>query len=85
MISNWKLCYDFVCCVEATSQQEAIDKVSNIALSRKGARFIKIVGVTPGKQEWIDENNPLDTDEEFYRKQIDALQARLEAKRKLEI
>lgn len=59
IIPNWKIRRDYACCVMARTIEEAIEKTENIALSLQGARFIKIMGVVPGKLEWVNEKEPL--------------------------
>lgn len=57
--SNWNTCRDFVCCVMAHDEKQAIDKTKAIALNNHGAQNIKIMGIANGKPEWVDEHNPL--------------------------
>lgn len=77
--NNWNVCRDYVCCVQARTVNEAIEKTENIALNQQGAAFIKILGVVPGKEEWINENSPLLTDEAKYTEQMVALFNRIQS------
>lgn len=49
---------DFVCCVMAESIQHAIEKTQIIAVNN-GAKFVKIMGVSNGRPEWVNETTPL--------------------------
>ncbi len=81
---NWNNLKDYVCCVMARTQDEAIEKTKRIALKREGAVHIKIAGIGFGKAEWVDEENWLDTDPEYYHIHTAAMWARMEARRQLE-
>lgn len=70
---NLKYRKDYVCCVNARTQEEAIEKTKSIALSQPHARYIKIMGFGHSKDEWVDEKKPLDTDESYYKWQVKAL------------
>lgn len=59
ILPNWKIRRDYTCCIMAKNISHAIEKTENIALSQPGARFIKILGVVPGKIEWVNEKEPL--------------------------
>lgn len=59
IIHNWKIRRDYACCVMAKTINHAIEKTENIALSQPGAKFIKVLGVVPGKMEWVNEKEPL--------------------------
>lgn len=76
-INNWNKCSDYVCCVMARTVGEAIEKTQKIALSRHGSIDIKIMGMGHAKEEWVDEENPITTDENYYEKQTTALFNRL--------
>jgi len=52
---------DFTVCVMAESNEEAIEKAKIIANNPN----IKIMGVSVGKEEWVNENEPLGTNEEI--------------------
>lgn len=77
--NNWNVCRDYVCCVMARTQKEAIEKVEKIALSQRGAKHIKVVGIGLGKEEWVNEEAPLVTNEEDYTKQMVALFNRIQS------
>jgi len=49
---------DFVCCVMAKDNQEAIQKTIRIAQST-GVPHVKIMGVAIGREEWVNEESPL--------------------------
>ena len=82
---NWNNLQDYVCCVMARTQDEAIEKTKKIALNREGAVHIKIAGIGFGREEWVDEDKWLETDENYYRVQVEAMQKRMELRRQLEI
>ena len=81
---NWNNLKDYVCCVMARTQGEAIEKTKRIALKREGAVHLKIAGIGFGREEWVDEEHWLDTDESYYSVHVDAMQKRMEARRQLE-
>lgn len=54
-IPNWNSSTDFVACVMAEDAQVAIDKVKAFTCG-----FIKIMGVAIGKEDWVNENGPID-------------------------
>jgi hypothetical protein len=68
----------------ARTQGEAIEKTKRIALKREGAAHLKIAGIGFGREEWVDEEHWLDTDESYYSVHVDAMQKRMEARRQLE-
>lgn len=76
-INNWNKRGDYVCCVMARTIGEAIEKTEKIALNQQGAQHIKIMGISNGREEWVDEEKPLTTDEEYYDRQITALFERI--------
>lgn len=49
---------DYVCCVNAETVEEAVKKTTHIAMAH-GANYVKIMGVAPGRPEWVNENAPL--------------------------
>lgn len=79
-INNWKVCKDYVCCVSARTQLEAIEKVKAIAEKQPGHKHIKIMGFGHAKEEWINEDEPLDTEPDFHRKVTDALFNRIKSR-----
>jgi endonuclease III len=76
-INNWNKRGDYVCCVMARTIGEAIEKTEKIALNQQGAQHIKIMGISNGIDEWVDEEKPLTTDEENYARQVTALFERI--------
>jgi hypothetical protein len=76
-INNWNRRGDYVCCVMARTIGEAIEKTEKIALNQQGAQHIKIMGISNGIDEWVDEEKPLTTDEENYTRQVTALFERI--------
>lgn len=68
MSPNWMRCQDYAACVMARTANEAKEKVEAIAMKRDGAVKIKVVGIARGESEWVDEENPIFTDEAVYRK-----------------
>jgi hypothetical protein len=78
-VNNWNARPDYACCVMARTIGEAIEKTEKIALSQRGAMKIKIMGVVPGNEDWVDEESPLSTDEENYAAQTNALFTRIYA------
>ena len=79
--NNWNECTDYVCCVDAKDAVDAVSIAKTIALEQPKAKHIKIMGVVPGKREWIH-NKPLTTNEDEYTAQVNALFNRLHAKQK---
>ena len=67
MDPNWMRCQDYAACVMARTMQEAREKVEAIAMKSPGALKIKVVGITMGKPEWVNEGSPITTDESVYR------------------
>jgi hypothetical protein len=59
---------------------EAIEKTEKIALNQQDAYHIKIMGISNGIEEWVDEEKPLTTDEEYHTKQVTALFERIKNK-----
>ena len=49
---------DHVCCVMATSSEHAIQKTEIIARNH-GSHYLKIMGIANGKEEWVNEYEPL--------------------------
>jgi len=76
-INNWNKRGDYVCCVMARTIGEAIEKTEKIALNQQGSQHIKIMGISNGVEEWVDEEKPLTTDEENYARQVTALFERI--------
>jgi hypothetical protein len=79
-INNWNKLGDYVCCVMARTMGEAIEKTRKIALNQKGAMNIKIMGISKGKEEWVNEESPSVTNEDIYTKHITALFERIKIK-----
>jgi endonuclease III len=77
VIHNWKKCKDYVCCVMARTQKEAIEVTKWIALDQKHAKHIKILGIGHCKEEWTHCEQPMTTDEQAMRAQLDAMFARI--------
>lgn len=69
-IRNWNRCMDYVCCVMARTQGEAIEITESLALQQDGAMHIKILGIGHGKEEWTKMVQPMRTDKEKYREQV---------------
>lgn len=80
--SNLKYCPDYVCCVNASSQEEAIEKTKLIALNQPNARYIKIVGIGYANLEWVNEKKWMETDPNYYREQAQLLKQKMEAQKK---
>ena len=78
--NNWNRCQDYVCCVMANSQLEAIELTKKIALNQKKARHIKIMGVGFCIAEWTTLPQPMTTDEQSMRAQLDAMFERINAR-----
>lgn len=49
---------DYVCCVMAKDSAEAIRKTRDIATSN-GTKYLKIMGIATGREEWVNENEPI--------------------------
>ena len=77
---NWMKCQDYVCCVMARTQNEAIEVTKYIALDQKKAKHVKILGIGHCKEEWTDYEQPMRTDEMQMREQLDAMFERIYAK-----
>lgn len=69
-INNWNRCVDYVCCVMARTQEEAIEITESISLSQPNAMYIKVVGIGFCEEEWTKMPQPMRTDEEFYKQQV---------------
>ena len=80
IINNWNVCRDYVCCVMARTQLEAAEKVKAIASNQRGHRYIKIMGFGHAKEEWVNEETPLVSDESFYTNQVNAVFERIKAR-----
>lgn len=52
---------DFATCVMAANSQEAIEKTKLIARNAN----IKIMGIAKGREEWVNEEYPLGTNDEI--------------------
>jgi len=76
-INNWNTRGYYVCCIMARTIGEAIEKTEKIALNQQGAQHIKIMGISNGREEWLNEDSPLVTNEEEYTRQINALFERI--------
>jgi hypothetical protein len=81
VVPNWKNCKDYVCCVMARTQKEAIEVTQYIALSQKKAKHLKILGIGHCKEEWTMCEQPMTTDEQAMRSQLDAMFERIHAKK----
>lgn len=68
MSPNWMRCQDYAACVMARTGNEAREKVEAIALKQLGSVKIKVVGIAKGESDWVDEENPIFTDETVYKK-----------------
>jgi hypothetical protein len=79
--SNWNKCQDFVCCVMADSQQHAIEQTTYIALNQNNAKHIKVLGIGYCKEEWTKEPQPMRTNEQEMRAQLDSMFERIQAKK----
>jgi hypothetical protein len=66
VLNNWNKAGDYACCVMARTQNEAIDKTTRIAMNQQNAMHIKVIGIGHGKVEWVDEENPMRSDPEYY-------------------
>lgn len=80
IINNWNTCRDYACCVMARTQNEAIEKVTEIASKQHGFKHIKILGFGHAKKEWVNEYEPLKTDEDFYANQVQGVFDRIRAR-----
>lgn len=49
---------NFVCCVMAKDNAEAIEKTIRIA-KKTGVPHVKIMGIAVGREEWVNEFEPL--------------------------
>jgi hypothetical protein len=57
----------------ARTQLEATEKVKVIASTQRGHRYIRIMGFGHAKEEWVNEEAPLVTDENFYTRSVKAV------------
>jgi hypothetical protein len=80
IINNWNVCRDYACCVMARTQLEATEKVKSIAANQRGHRYIRIMGFGHAKEEWVNEEAPLVSDENFYTQQVNAVFERIKAR-----
>jgi len=72
-VNNWNKCRDYVCCVMARTQNEAIEKTKKIALSQDMAKNIKVLGIGFCEFEWTKLPQPIKSDPEFYRKKAQSV------------
>ena len=79
-INNWNACNDYVACVSARTQLEAIEKVKVIAAKQPGHKTIKIMGFGHAKEEWINEDGPLVTKPGYHREVTNGLFERIKAR-----
>jgi endonuclease III len=77
--NNWNTCRDYSACVMARTQNEAIEKVTAMVEREYGYKYIKIMGFGHAKEEWVNEQSPLKTDEDLYAKQVTAMFNRIYA------
>lgn len=77
VINNWNKCSDYVCCIMARTQNEAIEITKSIALRQKNAKHIKVLGIGFCKEEWTQMVQPMRTDEKKYRQQVQDLFAKI--------
>ena len=73
VVNNWNKCKDYACCVMARTQDEAIEKTRNIALKDPRAKHIKILGIGYAKEEWVNEEKPMESDPEYYAKKVSSV------------
>ena len=65
----WMSHGDYAACVMARTVNEAIEKVKAIADKQSDGRtHIKVMGVSKGEPDWVNEESPIFTNEEEYRK-----------------
>jgi endonuclease III-like uncharacterized protein len=62
----WMSHGDYAACVMARTAGEAIEKVKTMV--EKGDTQIKVMGIATGPVDWVNEESPIFTDEEAYRK-----------------
>jgi REP element-mobilizing transposase RayT len=79
-INNWNVCRDYVCCVMARTQLEASEKVKEIAAKQRGHRYIRIMGFGHAKEEWVNEDAPLVSDESYYTNAVNAVFERIKTR-----
>jgi hypothetical protein len=80
-VNNWNKCKDYVCCVMARTQNEAIEKTKEIASKQNGFKHIKILGFGHAKKEWVNEEAPLTTDQDKYTREVEAVFERIKAQK----
>jgi len=66
-VNNWNVCRDYACVVMARTINEAIEKTKVIALNQHGAMHIKVLGIGHAKAEWVNEESPMKSDNNYYR------------------
>jgi hypothetical protein len=70
----WMSYGDYASCVMARTAKEAIEKVKAIADKQSDGRtHTKIMGVAKGEPHWVNEDSPIFTDEEAYKKRKAAI------------
>ena len=79
-VNNWNVCRDYVCCVMARTQLEASEKVKEIAAKQRGHRYIRIMGFGHAKEEWVNEESPLVSDESYYTNAVNAVFERIKSR-----
>jgi hypothetical protein len=65
----------------ARTQKEAIEVTRYIALDQKKAKHIKILGIGHCKEEWTNCEQPMTTDEQAMRAQLDSMFERIQSKK----
>jgi len=58
LMKKQKGAQDHVCCVMASDTKEAINK-TKVICNNHGMSYIKIMGMGQGKEEWVNETDPL--------------------------
>ena len=58
LIPYWNTKQDYVCCVMAEDTTHAIQKTRTIA-TKGNDSYVKIMGIATGKEEWVNEKEPL--------------------------
>lgn len=81
--NNWNVCRDYAACVMASTQQEAIEKVTAIASKQPGYHHIKIMGFGYANAEWVNEEAPLKSNEDFYKQSVKKVFERVKQRRNL--
>jgi hypothetical protein len=64
----------------ARTQKEAIEVTQYVALGQKKAKHVKILGIGHCKEEWTMCEQPMTTDEQALRAQLDAMRERMKSK-----